>query len=190
MFKITEIAQEKISDAIKQYDKPVDGLRIMARQISPFHIEYGLSFVPENGGKETDESRQYDGFTVYIDKKVVSLLQDTILDYEEGPMSGGFKFEGKAEIPEEYKDTLAEKVLSVIEEQINPQIAGHGGFVRLMDVKDTKIFVQMGGGCQGCNMAKQTFKNGIEVMIKKAIPDVTEVIDVTDHAGGENPYYK
>ena len=76
------------------------------------------------------------------------LLKDTVLDFEEGPMGSGFKFDSKAALPKEYMGTLAEKVLPVIEERINPQIAGHGGFVRLMDVQDTKIFVQLGGGCQ------------------------------------------
>jgi Fe/S biogenesis protein NfuA len=190
MLTITQTAQEKISEAIKHYTKPVDGLRVMARRVSPFHIEYGLSFVPEKGGKDTDEIKKYDGFDVYTDKETAPLLENTSLNFEDGPMGSGFKFEGDSAIPQEYKGTLAEKVLPVIENQVNPQIAGHGGFVRLMDVKGTEVFVQLGGGCQGCGMAKETLKNGIEVMIKEAIPEVTAVIDVTDHSGGSNPYYK
>jgi Fe/S biogenesis protein NfuA len=190
MLKITPIAQEKISEAIKHYNKPVDGLRVMAHRVSPFHIEYGLSFVPEKGAKDTDEIKKYDGFDVYIDKATANLLDNTSLNFENGPMGSGFKFEGKSSIPEEYKGTLAEKVVPVIENQINPQVAGHGGSVFLMDVKGTEVFVQLGGGCQGCGMAKETLKNGIEVMIKEAIPEVTAVIDVTDHSGGDNPYYK
>ena len=190
MLIITQDAQEKISEAIKRYTQPVDGLRVLARRISPFHIEYGLAFVPQNGGKANDQVAKYDEFSVYIDKEIVDLLVDTSLNFEEGPMGSGFKFESNAAFPEEYKGTLAEKVVPVIENQINPQVAGHGGSVRLIDVKDTKIYVQLGGGCQGCGMARQTLKNGIEVMIKEAVPEVTEVIDVTDHSGGDNPYYK
>lgn len=190
MLKITQVAQEKISEAINRYTQPVDGLRVLARRVSPFHIEYGLAFVPKNGGKDNDHVTKYDKFNVYIDKEIEDLLDETSLNFEDGPMGSGFKFENDAAFPEEYKGTLAEKVVPVIENQINPQVAGHGGSIRLIDVKDTKVYVELGGGCQGCGMAKQTLKNGIEVMLKEAIPEVTEVIDVTDHSSGDNPYYK
>ena len=84
---------------------------------------------------------------------------------------------------------MAEKVLNVIEEQINPTVASHGGHVALMDVKDNIVYVELGGGCQGCGMARVTLKEGIEKMIKESIPEIEEVRDVTDHAVGEKPYY-
>ena len=103
--------------------------------------------------------------------------------------SGAFKIDNANQLPEELKGTVAEKVMTLIEEQVNPAVAGHGGFVTLMDVKDDVVYVELGGGCQGCGMAKVTLKEGIEKMIKEAIPQIKEVLDVTDHGLGQNPYY-
>ena len=81
-------------------------------------------------------------------------------------------------------------VFDVIEEKVNPGLAGHGGFISLVDVKGTDVILQMGGGCQGCGMANVTLKDGVEVMLKEALPEITNIYDVTDHADGKNPYYK
>ena len=72
---------------------------------------------------------------------------------------------------------------------INPAVAGHGGFVELIDVQDNRVYLQMGGGCQGCGAADITLKSGIERLIKEELPEVAEVLDTTDHSSGSNPYY-
>ncbi len=84
---------------------------------------------------------------------------------------------------------MKDKVQELLDGSINPAVAGHGGYVQLIDVKDNVVYLQMGGGCQGCGMADVTLKAGIERMIKEEIPDITEVLDTTDHAAGQNPYY-
>jgi Fe/S biogenesis protein NfuA len=86
-------------------------------------------------------------------------------------------------------EDLATKVQELIDSMINPAVAGHGGFVQLVEVKDNKVYLQMGGGCQGCGAADVTLKAGIERLIKEEIPEVEEVLDSTDHASGMNPYY-
>ena len=86
-------------------------------------------------------------------------------------------------------EDLAAKVQELIDSTINPAVAGHGGFVQLMEVKDNKVYIQMGGGCQGCGAADVTLKAGIERLIKEELPEVTEVLDTTDHSQGTNPYY-
>ena len=86
-------------------------------------------------------------------------------------------------------DELKSKVQDLIDTMINPAVAGHGGFVDLIDVKDNKVYLQMGGGCQGCGAADVTLKSGIERLIKEELPEVEEVLDTTDHASGQNPYY-
>ncbi len=68
-------------------------------------------------------------------------------------------------------------------------MAEHGGIVRLMDIKDNIVDIQMGGGCQGCGMADVTLKYGIETAIRAAVPEVGDVLNVTDHASGRNPYF-
>jgi len=84
---------------------------------------------------------------------------------------------------------LAEKVQQLLAESINPSLASHGGYAALVGVEDTKVFISMGGGCQGCAMSAATLREGIQVAIKEAIPEVTEIVDVTDHDAGDNPYY-
>ena len=84
---------------------------------------------------------------------------------------------------------MKEKIQHLLDESINPAVAGHGGFVQLIDVKENVVYIQMGGGCQGCGMADVTLKAGIERMIMEEVPEVAEVLDTTDHASGNNPYY-
>ena len=86
-------------------------------------------------------------------------------------------------------EDLKTKVQELIDSMINPAVAGHGGFVDLIDVKDNKVYLTMGGGCQGCGAADVTLKSGIERLIKEELPEVEEVLDTTDHASGANPYY-
>jgi Fe/S biogenesis protein NfuA len=86
-------------------------------------------------------------------------------------------------------DDLMTKVQELIDSTINPAVAGHGGFVQLVDVKDNKVYLTMGGGCQGCGAADVTLKAGIERLIKEELPEIEEVLDSTDHASGTNPYY-
>lgn len=87
-------------------------------------------------------------------------------------------------------EEIKKKVERVLQEQINPAVASHGGMVSLIDVKDNNVFIQMGGGCQGCGMADVTLKQGVEHAIREAVPEVGAIMDVTDHASGQNPYYR
>jgi Fe/S biogenesis protein NfuA len=84
---------------------------------------------------------------------------------------------------------LRTKVQDLIDTMINPAVAGHGGFVELVDIQDDRVYLMMGGGCQGCGAADITLKAGIERLIKEEIPEVAEVLDATDHSQGTNPYY-
>ena len=85
---------------------------------------------------------------------------------------------------------LFERVQAVLTNEINPSIANHGGVVTLQRIEEGKAFVQMGGGCQGCGMADVTLKHGIESYLRQKVPEIQEVVDVTDHAQGENPYFE
>ena len=77
----------------------------------------------------------------------------------------------------------------ILDEMINPAIAMHGGNISLIDIKGNDIHVEMGGGCQGCGAAKMTLKAGVEGMLQEELPWLNEVIDVTDHSQGDNPFY-
>ena len=90
----------------------------------------------------------------------------------------------------ELTGSIEEKVRTLLDYQINPSLAGHGGFAELIKVDDTEVYLRMGGGCQGCSMSAATMRQGIETTIGQLIPEVTKVIDTTDHEHGENPYYQ
>jgi Fe/S biogenesis protein NfuA len=87
-------------------------------------------------------------------------------------------------------DPLAQRVVSVLDEQVNPSIAAHGGRADLVAVEDASVYLRLSGGCQGCGMAKATLSQGIEVILREAIPELANIVDVTDHADGTNPYYE
>lgn len=86
-------------------------------------------------------------------------------------------------------EEIRARVEEILESEINPSVASHGGVVHLLDVRENNLFIQMGGGCQGCGQAKVTLKYGVEAAIRQAIPEVGAILDVTDHAAGRNPYY-
>jgi Fe/S biogenesis protein NfuA len=92
--------------------------------------------------------------------------------------------------PPDLSGDVPQRVLQVLEEQINPAIAAHGGYAELVAVEETIAYLRLAGGCQGCGMAAVTLSQGIEVAILDNVPEITEVIDVTDHASGANPYYE
>ena len=84
----------------------------------------------------------------------------------------------------------AAEIQRILDERINPAVAAHGGHIALVDVREDTTYIRLEGGCQGCGMADVTLKQGIEFEIKRAVPAIKSVLDVTDHAGGTNPYYQ
>ena len=83
-----------------------------------------------------------------------------------------------------------EAILRILDEQVNPAVASHGGHISLVDVQDDIAYIRLEGGCQGCGMADVTLKQGVETAIMREVPTITSVLDVTDHAGGSNPYFQ
>lgn len=86
-------------------------------------------------------------------------------------------------------EELKQRVETVIKEEVAPSVAQHGGTVRVADVKDNVVLLELGGGCQGCSSATATLKIGVESAIRRAVPEIGEIIDTTDHSTGANPYY-
>lgn len=87
------------------------------------------------------------------------------------------------------EDQLRNKVQKILDEQINPAVASHGGFITLVDVQGSDIYIQMGGGCQGCGQADVTLRDGVEEALRSQVPGLGQILDATDHAAGENPYF-
>ena len=194
MIVLTEKAQEKLQSVFSEKNLQDRGLRVTAKRISPMApVEYGLEYV-ETGQEHPDDAvHEFDGLKVYVDPQSAPLLEDATVDYVMGLNlnESGFKITGsKAESSSAPTGPAAERIQHLLETEINPAIAGHGGNVTLVDIKDDVVYLQLGGGCQGCGMVDVTLKQGIEVRIKETVPEIKEVYDVTDHAGGKNPYYQ
>jgi Fe/S biogenesis protein NfuA len=91
--------------------------------------------------------------------------------------------------PADLSGDVAQRVIQVLDQQVNPTIAAHGGRAELVAVEQGTAYLRLGGGCQGCAMAKVTLTHGIETAILQAVPEITSVVDATDHQSGTNPYF-
>jgi Fe/S biogenesis protein NfuA len=111
-----------------------------------------------------------------------------LLDNPNRPPQGEVSPE-MANVLGELSGTVEERIRQVLDRQINPAVASHGGRAELVGVDDAGVVsLRLSGGCQGCGQAQATLRNGIEVALRQHIPEITEIVDVTDHASGENPY--
>ena len=186
MLNVTDAAHQKIVELIRNTEAPVLGIRIIAEATSPTSPEYSLAFVQEGEDFEDDTILEYEEYRVFIDPESVRLMDGVRLDFL---MQGGFRIDRP--VPDVLLEgPVAEKLQKVINDQINPALALHGGFVQLIDVKDDTAYIELGGGCKGCGMVDVTLKQGIEVMIKQHVPEIKNILDSTDHASGTNPYYQ
>jgi Fe/S biogenesis protein NfuA len=164
---------------------------------SPLDREYEITLVEREDKQKTEIAINLDGIRVLLNLDTSNLLSGARIDWADG--EGGFRVEtprpaarpaavavpagGGAWGP------LAEKVQTVFDTLVNPRIASHGGAVELVDVADDVIYVRMTGGCQGCAASALTLRQGIERMVREEIPEVRDIIDLTDHDAGANPYY-
>ena len=156
-------------------------LRVEITGRSKDGFQYDLQFIEKKDSKEGDIEIVVEGMVVFVDPKSAKYLEGTTLDYQETLMGGGFSFENPNPL---WMDEISKAVAEIIETEVNPAVASHGGHVELMGVEDGKAVIVFGGGCQGCGMADVTLKQGVESMIKDHVPSIDEVIDATDHAAG------
>ncbi len=188
--QITKPALKKILELKEQMDQPIAGLRIIADATSPFRVNYNLAFVPEGDNLEEDTVVEIEGLKVFVDPESVPYMDGVTLDFIDNPFGGNFRIDAPPPPRPKLEGPLAERLQRLVDEQINPALRLHGGWVQIVDVQEDRVFVELGGGCKGCGMVDVTLKQGVEVLIKQNIPEIKEVLDVTDHAGGTNPYYQ
>ena len=186
LLTVTEAAKEKIQSVVEDQGMEVEGLRISINGRSASAFEYGLGLEVELD--PDDVVIDCGEFKVLIDPESAENLQGAIIDYVEDLNSSGFKIDNPN--TPTWDNPKAQAIQQLIDERINPAVASHGGQIDLLDVTDDSIYIHMGGGCQGCGMANVTLKHGIEGMIQEHFPEIKNIIDTTDHASGENPYYE
>lgn len=191
---VTETAIAKILELRESEDDPAGlALRIAVTGIRGPEYTYDLTFEPVAEATETDIVYRQGELAVMVPADSMDSLQGATLDLPGTDGQGGLVLRNPNR-PDplagvDLTGTTAEKVQQLIDQQVNPGLAAHGGFAELKGVDGDKVYVLMGGGCQGCAVSAMTLREGIAASITAAIPEITEVIDVTDHDAGENPYY-
>lgn len=189
----SETASERIRTYIEEDDASGLAVRVSVQNASPIAPAYEMALIEPDEREAGDLEIDGGGFPVVVDPDSASILDGTSIDWVESMHGSGFKFENPNIKPlgsEPLEGPLVERVQRIIDERVNPGVAMHGGQIRLVDIRENIVYVQMGGGCQGCGMAGVTLTQGIKEMIKEAAPEVVDVRDVTDHSAGTNPYYE
>jgi Fe/S biogenesis protein NfuA len=187
MITITDTAKEKILTTMETKEAQGMAMRLAIVGRGPFGFRYSMAFVPFSEKGAEDIVGDFGDLQVFIDPESATNLEGATVDVLEDNFHHGFKIDNPNPL---WDDPIAQAVQDVIDSEINPGIASHGGFVTLLDVKDGVAYITFGGGCQGCGMVDVTLKQGIEVTIRETIPQIEQVLDTTDHAGGTNPYYQ
>ncbi len=195
MMTFTDRAREMVLTFMDQGGEDLRALRIQVTGGSPVAPSFELTLVEDSDRVEQDLEIDAGEFVVVVDPDSAQKLDGATVDFVNRVNGSGFEIipapSTVAAPPSDGvpKGKLASKVQLILDEQVNPAIASHGGQINLVEVKGTDVFMEMTGGCQGCAMSRMTLRQGVERMIREHIPEVTEIHDVTDHTAGANPYF-
>ena len=192
----TPVAREQVLQVLAGEGGPsVAALRLSVKNPGAGAPQYDMAL--EHLGSTTDTVIDAGGFSVVVDAASLPELDGATVDFVDDPLRPGFRVDPPVpEVPSgaigaglDRDNPLAAQVRFILDQHINPGIASHGGHAELVGIQDDVVYLALGGGCQGCAMASVTLKQGIEQVIKQALPQVRSVVDATDHARGSNPFY-
>jgi Fe/S biogenesis protein NfuA len=182
---LSEEAATRILEFMETKGQQGSGVRLEVRDLAG--SMYNLSFVELSERRDDDLLVESRGVTLVIDRKSAERTEGATLNYVEDLYATGFRLDN----PNKPGLTgLAGRVQEAIDRDVNPMVAQHGGKIVLLDVEDGRVKIEFGGGCQGCGMVDVTLKQGVETLLREAVPEITEIIDATDHGAGETPYYQ
>lgn len=197
VMSITPEAMEKVIEVRAEEEESEElALRISVTGVQGIDYSYDLAFIHSKDLTDSDLQWEANGLTIVVPEDSHTRLVGATLDIPSNSAQGGLVIRnpnrpnplGDIEHLELTGD-IPERVQQLLEQRINPALASHGGFATLLGVDGPKAYITMGGGCQGCAMSQATLTEGIQSAILEAIPEITEVIDSTDHASGSNPFY-
>ncbi len=189
---ITETAQKYLKQLLAKQDVEGVGVRLFVNQPGTPNAETCLAYCKPGEAKSTDLMLTLDAFTCHVEASSERFLEEAVVDFAEDKLGGQLTIKApNAKVPRVNADSpLNERINYVLQTEINPGLASHGGMVSLIEINDNVAILQFGGGCQGCGMVDMTLKDGVERTLLDAIPDLKGVRDVTDHSVRENAYYK
>ena len=184
---LSDEANRYILEKLDPKEVKTKGVEIIVDAKSDRKANYSINFVDSSNNEVEKISIDFENFQIFVAKESVPYIEGTEIKINEekeliafNPHMSITKISG----------TVEEQIQHVLDEEVNPMVASHGGVVSLLEVKDSSAYLEFGGGCQGCGMIDVTLKQGVEVMIKEQIPEIEAIYDVTDHAEGTNPYYQ
>jgi Fe/S biogenesis protein NfuA len=187
LLTVTPDARAKI-DSVRSSNDFLDALlRVKVAGRSGPRMQYEIALEDPRDRTDGDVAVDLDGLTVVVDPDSADQLAGSTIDLDVTVTGGGLRIDNPNE---GWRDPLARAVQAVLDTRINPGVGGHGGMVSLIDVRDGTAYMQFGGGCQGCAAVDVTLRAGVEAALREAVPEISAVVDVTDHAAGENPYYR
>ena len=192
MVEFTNLAKEKVLFFMQMQGNESLAVRIQVASPSPLDPRYDITMIEPD--EKCPEDMVFDGygFEVVIEPESARLLDGARVDWIETLTETGFKVENPNLTPigsRPLEGPLADRVRQAIDQFVNPGVAQHGGHVTLVEVRDKIVYLQMGGGCQGCGMASVTLSQGIERILLDHVPEIEGIEDVTNHGDGQNPYF-
>ena len=191
MIRITDTAQEHFAKLLANQE---EGTQIRVFVINPGTptAECGVSYCPPDAVEATDTELKFEKLSAYIDELSKPYLEDAEIAFVTDQLGSQLTLKAPNAKMRKVDDNapLMERVEYVLQSQINPQLAGHGGRVTLMEITDDSLAIlQFGGGCNGCSMVDVTLKEGIEKELLQKFPELKGVRDLTEHQRGEHSYY-
>lgn len=193
MIQISDSAQDHFRRLLQQQGGDMVGIRLSALRAGTPSADARLEFCEQADLVGDEWALDCAGFTLFVEAASVPYFDAAEIDYVSNATGGQLSIRApriKGDVPGEGA-SLVERVRYVLESEINPQIASHGGRVALEEISaDGAVFLRFGGGCHGCGNADVTLKQGIEKTLRSRIPEITAVRDATDHSTGSNPYIK
>ena len=192
MITITESAQEYLAELLSKQEDAL-GVRVFINDPGTPRAETCIAYCREGDVEEGDVEEAFEHFTAWFQGRSIPFLEDALVDYSPDRMGGQLTIKApNAKMPRVSDDSpIEDKINYVLQTQVNPGLAAHGGMVNLVEVVDQEVAVlQFGGGCQGCGMVDMTLKDGVEKTLLEQLPQLKSVRDVTDHTVTENAFYK
>ena len=193
LVNITAPAQDYLAELLAGQDDDVLGIRIFIVSPGTAKAETCIAFCRQEDIEDGDQQQSYDKLVAWFDGHSVDFLEDSLIDYAKERMGGQLTIKApNAKMPKVKDDSpLEDKINYLIYYEINPMLAAHGGDVSLVAVTPDKVaLLNFGGGCQGCASVELTLKQSVETVLLEKLPELTAVMDKTDHSDSTHAYFR
>ena len=200
MLGITDAAYDKVMGFLLREAEPErQAMWLEVSGTSANQWTYLMALKPLDAAAPYDAVIRHRDLAIVVPECDFEKVRGATIDWLDDPFGGGgLRVDNPntpspaigAPPPADLSGDVPQRVIQVLDQQVNPSIAAHGGRAELVAVEQGTAYLRLGGGCQGCAMATVTLSQGIETAITQAVPEITSVVDVTDHQSGTNPYFE